>query len=129
MIKRPHKGRAIVPMLRTARAALLEARQGSLSDYVIEWAGKPVRSVKRGLAAAAKRAGLAKVTPHMLRHSAAVHMAEDGVSMDEIAQYLGHSNVTVTRNTYARYSPDHLRKAAAALEFDDLGSLNRKSAT
>lgn len=40
----PHKGRAIVPMLRTARAALQEARQGALSEYVIEWAGKPVKS-------------------------------------------------------------------------------------
>ena len=33
-----------------------------------------------------------------------------------IAQYLGHSNVEVTRKVYARYSPDYLRKAASALE-------------
>lgn len=118
----PHKGRAIVPMLRTARAALLEARQGALSDYVIEWAGRPVKSVKRGLSVAAKRAGLKHVSPHMLRHSAAVHMAEDRVSMEEIAQFLGHSNVNTTRNVYARFSPDYLRDAASALEFDDLGS-------
>lgn len=122
----PHKGRAIVPMLRTARAALLEARQGALSEHVIEWAGKPVKSVKRGLAQAAKRAGLPHVSPHMLRHSAAVHMAEDGVSMDEIAQYLGHSNVNVTRNVYARFSSDYLAKAASALEFDDLAPMKRK---
>lgn len=63
----------------------------------------------------------------MLRHSAAVHMAEDGVSMDEIAQYLGHSNVTVTRSTYARFSPDFLRQAASALEFDDLAPMRRKA--
>jgi hypothetical protein len=45
-------------MLRTARAALLEARQGALTDYVVEWAGRPVKSVKRGLTQAAKRADL-----------------------------------------------------------------------
>jgi len=114
-------------MLRTARAALLDARQGALTDYVIEWARRPVKSVKRGLAAAAQRAGLEHVSPHMLRHSAAIHMAEEGVGMEEIAQMLGHSNVNVTRNVYARFSPDYLGRAAAALEFDDLGPRRRKT--
>lgn len=43
-------------------------------------------------------------------------MAEAGIPMEEIAQYLGHANVEVTRKVYARYSPDYLRKAASALE-------------
>lgn len=129
MMTMPHKGRAVVPMNRTVRAALLEARQGALSDYVIEWGGDRVASVKRGLSAAAARAGLGRVSPHMLRHSAAVHMAEAGISMDEIAQFLGHSDVKITRDVYARFSPDHLRTAAEALEYDDLGSLNRKGTT
>lgn len=125
-IKTPHKGRAIVPMNRTVKAALAEAFQGRTSDYVIEWGGGRVGSVKRGLAFAAARAGLRKVSPHMLRHTAAVHMAERGIPMDEIAQYLGHSNVTMTRLVYAKFSPEHLRGAAEALEYDDLGSLNRR---
>src|SRR3954462_9387540 len=66
------------------------------------------------------KAKLKKVSPHMLRHSAAVRMAEDGVPMEEIASYLGHGDVNVTRKVYARFSPDHLRGAAAALELDDL---------
>jgi integrase len=125
----PHKGRAIVPMTRTVKAALLAARNGTMSEYVIEWAGKKVASVKRGLRFAAKRAGVGHVSPHMLRHSAAVHMAEEGVPMSEISQYLGHANTQITEQTYARFSPDYLRKAAAALEYDDLGSMNRKSTT
>jgi integrase len=48
VIVRPHKGRAIVPMLRTAKAALREAQPAALSNYVIEWAGKPIGSLKRG---------------------------------------------------------------------------------
>ncbi len=63
-----------------------------------------------------KRAGLSDVVPHDLRHSAAVWMAEAGVSMDEIAQYLEHSSPAVTFKVYARFSPDYLRKAASALE-------------
>ena len=112
------KGRASPPINKTLRKALLEAKSAAISDHVIEWGGKPVVSIKRGFAAAVASAELKGVTPHVLRHTAAVHMAEAGVSMDEIAQYLGHSDTRITSNRYARYSPEHLQKAATALDFD-----------
>ena len=118
-IQVPHKGRAIVPMTRTVKTHLLAARAGAVTPYVIEWNGKRVGSVKKGLAAAAARAKLPKVSPHMLRHSAAVRQAEQGVPMEEIASYLGHTNVDVTRRVYAKFSPEALRRGAAALELDD----------
>jgi hypothetical protein len=34
----------------------------------------------------------------------------------EIVQFLGHTNPNITRGTDAKFSPDHLRKAAGALE-------------
>jgi hypothetical protein len=49
-------------------------------------------------------------------------MAEDGIPLEEIAQFLCHSDVNVTRRIYARFSPDYLRRAAASLEYDDLGA-------
>jgi hypothetical protein len=54
-------------------------------------------------------------------------MAEAGIPMEEIAQYLGHGDVEVTRRVYARFSLDYLRGAATALEYDDIGSMNRKT--
>ncbi|MHA6324552.1 tyrosine-type recombinase/integrase [Roseivivax sp. CAU 1753] len=113
------KGRAIVPMNETIRAALEEARAAALSDHVIEWAAKPVRSIKKGFARTVKSAGLKDVSPHVLRHTAAVHMAEAGVPMDEISQYLGHSETRITAAVYARFSPSHLMRAAKALEFGE----------
>lgn len=110
------KGRATLPINDTLLGALLAARKAALSDYVVEFAGGKVGSVKHGVAAAAVRAGLEGVTPHVLRHSAAVWMAEAGVSMAEIAQFMGHSSTAVTERTYARFSPDYLRRAARALE-------------
>jgi integrase len=110
------KGRATVPMTDSAREALLEAREAALSDYVVEYAGHRVLSVKRAFAAAAKRAGVPWCTPHVLRHSAAVHMAESGIPMAEIARFLGHTSESVTFRTYAVHSPDYLRRAASALE-------------
>lgn len=110
------KGRAIVPINSTLLAVLRDARAGAMTDYVVEWAGEPVKSLKKGIASAAKRAGLEWVTPHVFRHTSAVWMAEAGIPMEEISQYLGHSNVEITRRVYARYSPDYLRKAASALD-------------
>lgn len=112
-----NKGRATVPMNTTLYEALVEAKAGALSSYVIEWGGQKVASVKKSIAAAAKRAGVT-CSPHVLRHTAAVWMAESGVPMEQIAQFLGHSNVDTTRRIYARFSPDYLRGAAAALELD-----------
>lgn len=110
------KGRSTVPITAAARAALDEAHRARTCDYVIEWGGKPVKSVKRAFEEACRRAGLVDVTPHTLRHSAAVAMAEAGVPMHEIAAYLGHTDPRVTFRVYARFSPEHLRRAAAALE-------------
>lgn len=110
------KGRAVVPINDSLLAALLDAKRGARSPYVIEWDGGRVGKVLKGFRAAARRAGLDDVTPHVLRHTAAVWMAEEGVSMFEIAQFLGHSDSRVTERVYARFSPDFLRRAAKALE-------------
>lgn len=110
------KGRATVPVNKTLLPELLEARKAALSPFVIEWAGVQVKSVKKGMKAAAVAAGLPDVSPHVLRHSAGVWLAEDGHSMSEIAQFLGHSNTRMTEKVYARYSPEHLRGLASTLE-------------
>jgi hypothetical protein len=61
-------------------------------------------------------------------------MAEAGVPLTEIAQFLGHSTPTITYRVYSRYSPDHLRGAARALEMGGLyeapaGSANLRTHT
>lgn len=111
------KGRAIVPINEGLYHALLAAREAALSDYVVEWASGPVRSVRKGLRAVGDRAGIPGVGAHIFRHTAAVHLAEGGIPMTEIAQFLGHSNTTTTERVYARYSPSHLRGAANILDF------------
>lgn len=119
------KGRATVPMNPSLKAALLEAKDAALSPFVVEWAGAPVKSIKKGLKAAAKAARLDEVSPHMLRHSAAVWLAEDGHDMTRIAQFLGHSNSRITEKVYARYSPDHLRDLAQTLDLAQTGGTRR----
>lgn len=110
------KGRATVPMTESARVALQEARQAARTDYIIEYADRRVRSVKKGVKNTAAVAGLSDVSPHVFRHTAAVWMAEAGVPMSEISQFLGHADSRLTERVYARYSPQYLRSAAEALE-------------
>ena len=108
------KGRATVALNDRAMEALREAKAGAVSEYVIEYHGGPVLSIKKGIEAAAARSKV-KCHPHMFRHSAAVWMAEDRVPMSEIAAFLGHRDSAVTSKVYARYSPDFLREAARSL--------------
>lgn len=120
-----NKRRARVPVNASARDALVAAREAATTDYVIEYAGRQVGSIKKGFARACKNAGVTGVSPHVLRHTSAVWMAEAGVPMSEISQYLGHTSTAVTERVYARYSPEYLRDAAGALEVG-MGSNEQK---
>lgn len=110
------KGRATVPMTSRCRAALDLAYRDRTSEHVIEWAGQPLKSTKRAFREVCARAGLTDVTPHVLRHTCAVWQAEAGVPMTEIAAFLGHTDSRLTERVYAKFSPAHLRRGAAALE-------------
>lgn len=112
-----NKKRATLPLNERALKALEEAFRMRTCDYVIQYADGPVKSIRKGFENARDKAKLGKdVTPHTLRHTAACWMAMAGISMDEIAKYLGHTNPQITYSTYAKYSPDYLRKAASVLQ-------------
>lgn len=113
---RGNKKRATVPMTDRIFGELWLAFERATTDYVIEWGGQPVKSVRTGFGAACARAGLGGVVPYTIRHTAATWMAQKRVPMEEIAAFLGHSNPRTTYRIYAKYSPDYLRGAASALD-------------
>ena len=52
---------------------------------------------------------------HRIRHAMATPLVNNGMPLDEVSRYLGHSSTDVTRR-YAQQTPDALgRRAADAL--------------
>lgn len=111
---RTRKKRAEIRITPELAGALQEAKKGAQTPFVVEYAGKPVRSIKKGFHRAAVRAGMPEVTPHVLRHSVATWMAADGVPLDQIAGFLGNS-VKMVEKVYAKYTPGFLDKAMKSL--------------
>lgn len=111
------KYRGVVRINRLSREVLERALETAQSDYVIEWAGKPVSNIRRSFMTAVEAAGLkGKVTPHVMRHTAAVRMAMEGVPMRDIAAVLGHKSSRITEEVYLKYHPDFQIAAVTALE-------------
>jgi site-specific recombinase XerD len=103
-------GEAIASYLRRGRRAtgrrelFLQAR--APSEPIAS--GTVASTVRR----ACRRAGIAEVGSHRLRHTMACQMISDGVPLVEIAQVLRHRSLQTTA-VYARVDLDRLRQLAA----------------
>jgi integrase len=111
---RTAKRRTIVPIAADLRPELAKGFEARTCQHVIERGGKPVACIKKAFQAASERSGV-HATPYTLRHTGAVYAAEGGVSMAELAQFMGHDDDRTTQRHYARFSPGHLRGVADAI--------------
>ncbi|WP_305728045.1 tyrosine-type recombinase/integrase [Bradyrhizobium sp. Ec3.3] len=79
--------------------------------FVNRWgtALKP-HSVRSKLRLVGRQAGIKRrVTPHMLRHTAATLLIENGVDIRVVQKLLGHSSIAITE-IYTHVSDETLRK-------------------
>lgn len=87
-------------------------------NYIFHNKGKPLtsRNIQKIISETAKRAGInKKVTPHVLRHSFATHLLEDGTSIRVIQELLGHENLQTTQ-IYTHISEEELMKVKNPLK-------------
>jgi integrase len=60
--------------------------------------------------------GLRRVRLHDLRHACARFMIAQGVHPRVIMELLGHSQISLTMNTYSHVLPDAMKQAVCAVE-------------
>ena len=90
-------GRPVLLAGRAAKVLFLAARGRRLTRQRI-W-----QMVKRASAAGGRHA-----SPHMLRHSCATHMVENGADLRTVQTILGHADISTTQ-VYTHVALDHLR--------------------
>jgi site-specific recombinase XerD len=100
---------------------LLSVIKGILADkhdkqYVFCNKGKPIKSIRRSIDTAAKRAGITnKITPNMLRHTFATHAILKGANLKSVQTILGHASIATTQK-YLHAVENQLKKTVRLLE-------------
>lgn len=100
------KKRAQVPISDALLPVLQRMYDERVNDFVMTNKADVLHIVYR----MAERAGVADVSPNVLRHTAATHMARRGVSLWKIAGILGNS-IKMVEKVYAKHCPEGLADA------------------
>ncbi|MGI5188432.1 tyrosine-type recombinase/integrase [Promicromonospora sp. CA-289599] len=119
-----HKRRS-VPFPGFVTLQLAKRCQGKgRDDIVFQSPTEPGQHLKRSSSATAKswfalsvkRAGIPRVTPHDLRHTAASLAVSAGANVKAVQRMLGHASAAMTLDVYADLFDDDLDAVAASLD-------------
>lgn len=111
--KQTKKHRPTVPVCDFLLPWLASAPPGPL----VAWQGKEIGSFKTAWRKMRERAGLpVEAVPKTIRHTVATELRASGVPEAEIQGFLGHRAFGGKTEIYAKYRPDYLGEASAAVD-------------
>jgi integrase len=110
-----------VPIPRSLVPVLTEVMAGKAPDDLVftTWRGKPLRNLnfrRDVFDPAARDAGLAGLTPHELRHTAASLAVSAGANVKAVQRMLGHASAAMTLDVYAGLFDDDLDGVADRMD-------------
>lgn len=112
--------------IRSDFKAHLKERQGkSQTEYLIEYKGRPVKSLRRSFRSACRRAGITyPIRMYDIRHLFASVLLSDGADLAAVSKLLGHSSTQTTVNNYYHLLHGEKERAVGLLP-----SLRRESSS
>ena len=116
--RRPH---GIPPRL---LAHLKRWKKNSNTKFIVEHPrkpGEPIYDIGKALEGAASRAGVKRITPHTLKHTAITLAIQSGMTAEDASDYFSTSIETIQSN-YWHHSPKHQKRAIATM-----GNLGRSN--
>ena len=91
------------------------------SDYIINYKGRPIKSIRTALKRAKKKAGIThRLTPYAFRHTFATRVLSAGGDLKATSEILGHSRTDTTTRIYQHTDLTAHRNAIANLPALDL---------
>ena len=93
-----------------------EKKKESKQGFIIEYEGKPVKSIHHSFRRAVQRAGITyPVCLYDLRHMFGTFMLAAGADLSAVSQMMGHHSVKMTADTYYQYMKGEKERAIRLL--------------
>ena len=102
--------------------SLYAAYKRADSDYVIEWVGKPIKNVSTALRRTCERAGIEKISTHVMRHTTISWLISAGVSSTAVAKRVNVSQEIIDKH-YAHMSPEIQRRQEEILSVGGVATM------
>ena len=95
---------------------LQEHKKMSATEYLVEFEGKPISSLKKSFNKACQRAGITyPIRMYDFRHLFATMLLNAGADLAAVSKLMGHSRISTTANSYYESRSAEMKRAVSLL--------------